>query len=483
MSSGKRKAYLERQAKVAERAARSANDQGEVHALVHVQHPKFGKGRLIADCGSTIRVAFDSPHGEKIIPMDSATRALMNDALRKATASKTNGVSPSTQRIIDDIKARATPRVIDPTPYRCEDEASIPARDWLYGHVLLRGCVSLVIAPGGVGKSSLVIVEAVAMASGRKLLHDQPYGRSRVWLWNGEEDRGELRRRVAAVRRHHRVTEEDLGDRLYIDSGLDESKEIVIAHMDKRDSAIIAKPMKDALIAAIRNRGIDVLIIDPFVSCHEVPENNNNAIDKVAKTYMKIAKETGCAIVLVHHTRKNFGRAVDIEDARGAGSLKDAVRAARALNVMTEDEAANAGVENRFLHVCIADGKANYAPRAGKATWLRLASVVLANGDDVGVPELWQWPDAFAGMTTAHLLAAQRAVDGGKWRENPQAKDWVGIPIAKALGRDLALPAERKALRTMIRLWIANGAFVVVTGKDANREERSYVEVGTWATD
>jgi hypothetical protein len=213
-----------------------------------------------------------------------------------------------------------------------------------------------------------------------------------------------------------------------------------------------------------------------------VPENDNNAIDRVVKAYARIAKETGCAILLVHHTRKTNGQAVDIEDARGASALVAAVRAARALNVMSEEEAADAGVKNRFLHVKISNAKANYAPRADKADWFRLANVTLPNGDDVGVPEPWEWPDAFAGVTAADLLAAQRAVAGGRWREAPQAKEWVGIPIAQALGRDLNRPAERRAVRILLKTWIANGAFVVVTGKDANHEDRSYVAPGEMAT-
>ena len=37
------------------------------------------------------------------------------------------------------------------------------------------------------------------MATGRKLLHDEPWGRSRVWLWNGEDPQDELQRRIAAA--------------------------------------------------------------------------------------------------------------------------------------------------------------------------------------------------------------------------------------------------------------------------------------------
>jgi hypothetical protein len=44
------------------------------------------------------------------------------------------------------------------------------------------------MAPGGRGKSSLVLVEAVAMATGRALLGDEPLRRLKVWYHNGEEN-------------------------------------------------------------------------------------------------------------------------------------------------------------------------------------------------------------------------------------------------------------------------------------------------------
>jgi hypothetical protein len=45
-----------------------------------------------------------------------------------------------------------------------------------------------------------------------------------------------------------------------------------------RTGATIARPVVDAMVAEIITRKIDVLIIDPFVSCHELPENDNTAI-------------------------------------------------------------------------------------------------------------------------------------------------------------------------------------------------------------
>ena len=93
----------------------------------------------------------------------------------------------------------------------------------------------------------------------------------------------------------------------------------------------------------------------------------------------------------------------------------------------------------------------------------------------------WKWPNPFAGVTAADLLAVQKAVAGGCWRENVQARDWVGKAVARALGLDLRKPADKAKVKGLLRGWIAEGALIVVTGKDQRGEERPFVEVGKWA--
>ena len=59
--------------------------------------------------------------------------------------------------------ADAQPIIATPFTWRAEEE--IPRRMWLYGKHLLRRFVSVDVAAGGTGKSSVKIGEALAMAS------------------------------------------------------------------------------------------------------------------------------------------------------------------------------------------------------------------------------------------------------------------------------------------------------------------------------
>jgi hypothetical protein len=318
------------------------------------------------------------------------------------------------------------------------------------------------------------------MASGKPLLGVRPSQRSRVWLWNGEDPLEEMQRRIVAAVKHYGLTREDIDGWLFTDSG--RVKEIVVATQTSKGVTINA-PVQDALIRTIRENRIDVVVIDPFVSSHQVTENDNNAIDRVAKLWGKIANETNCAIELVHHARKTGGGEISVEDGRGAVALLSAARCARVLNAMTDEEAKNAGVENRRLHFRVDNGKANLAPPPEGSVWCKLASIDLGNGDSIGVVCPWTWTDHLEGISVSDLRAAQREVAAGRWRRDPQADAWVGRAVAKALRLNLETFNHKAKVKALLKIWMETGMFVVVDGKDEKGNKRKFVEVGEWATD
>jgi hypothetical protein len=380
------------------------------------------------------------------------------------------------------------PLKFTPTAFTWRDPSTFPRRQFVYGRHYARQFLSVTAAPTKVGKSSKSLVEAVAMASGRNLLGVEPVRPMRVWYWNGEDPQEELERRVLAICLHYGIGRVELEKSLFLDSGRD--TEIIIA-TQTRTGAVIAIPVEDALTAALIDGTFDALILDPAVSIHRVSENDNVAIDAVFKTLGRIAGKANIAVEAVHHTRKLGGAAATIEDARGASAQTAAARNVQTLNRMTKDEAAKAGIEDgeeRFYFRSDSDG--NLSPPSA-TEWFHLKSVGLGNGsrglvddqDYVGVVIPWKRPNAFEGVTVTDLRKAQAAVAAGRWRESPQAKDWVGHPIAKAMGLDATSKAHRTKISAMFKMWTANGMFVVVEGLDAKREKRNFVEVGEPAND
>jgi hypothetical protein len=375
-----------------------------------------------------------------------------------------------------------------PTLYKWRNPSLIPPREFVYGRHYARKYLAATVAPSGIGKTSLTIVNVMAMVSGRNLIGDEPPRPMHVWYWNGEDPREEIERRIAATCINYKVGQEDIGDRLFFDSGRD--TEIIIASQTK-SGALIATPIENALTDAMIDGQFDVLILDPFVSTHRVSENDNMAIDAVAKAFGRIAENANCAIELVHHVRKTNGAEITAEDGRGASAMVAAARSVRVLNNMSKDEAVKSGidVDRRRFFFRSDIGKANLAPPSEKAAWYNLASVPLGNGDPpgggdiVGVVTAWEWPNAFEGVTATDLRAVQAEVRKGRWRENSQAKDWVGIAVARVLKLDPKDKTAKAKIRSLMKTWIEKEMFAVVTVPDENSIPRPYVEVGRPASD
>lgn len=380
---------------------------------------------------------------------------------------------------------------IKATPYGFPDPGSIPRRQFLYGVHYVRQFLSATVAPSGVGKSSLEVVEALAMATGKPLLGVTPRGKFRVWLWNGEDPREEMERRIAAAMMHYGLTRDDVGDRLFLDTGRE--TEIVLA-TETREGVRIAAPVVSALVRTIEANKLDVVQIDPFVSSHRVSENDNGAIDLVTKQWAKIADATRTSIELVHHVRKLNGAEITVEDSRGAGALIATSRSTRALTKMTKGEAARLGLpegsHKRLFR--FGDAKNNLAlPADERASWMELASVALGNGegaagsmdramngDSVGVVTRWEMPEASASLPSDERSVALGLIRAGVWRRDVRSGEaWVGVPISQALGLDVGDETDRARVKAVISEWIKGGVLREVTRLDVKRMARTFVEV------
>ncbi len=327
------------------------------------------------------------------------------------------------------------------------------------------------------------------MVTGRGLLTENASGRKlRVWYWNGEDPREEIERRVAAIGLHYGLSADDIGDRLYMNSGRNSP---IIMATDTRDGAVVATPLRDALIAEMRARGIDVLILDPFVTTHGVPENDNGKINAVVKAFGEIAEGANAAVELVHHVRKAGngmgGQDRGVDDARGAGALVAGARSVRVLNPMQAEDAAKLeiAVGKHWRYFRLDRGKANLKPATTVSHWSRLASVCLNNGhghlaaDDVGVVERWHRPNLAALVTEEQLAELRERIERGEGdRRDVQARAWIGKPLAAILGRNPEDGADRKHLSAVIKALIAAGVLVEEEGYDERRKPVAFVRVG-----
>lgn len=290
-------------------------------------------------------------------------------------------------------------------------DLNLPARDWVLGHRLITGFVTVTVAPGGVGKSMYTMLEALAVATGRPLLGEVPRKTGPVVIYNTEDPLDEIQRRILAICLHYSIPLDELNN-VHILSGVNDPLKLAetIQGQTKvtRDNERLANLVKSTKAVLIS--------VDPFVATHMANENDNGAMDIVIRCFKNLAILNRCSVSIVHHTRKlPAGTGVgDANAARGASSIIDAARVSHTITTMCEKEAKQLGIpeSERFWYVRIDNAKGNMSAPASGAKWLRKVSVKLPNGDSVGTLEPIDLSDRYLDSEIATRLEAEQLASG-----------------------------------------------------------------------
>lgn len=376
------------------------------------------------------------------------------------------------------VGAEPVPRILV-QQYRWRQPEDIPPRPWIYGQLLMRGTVSATVAPGGVGKTSLLIAEALAMATGRSLLttpvHDGP---KHVWILNLEEPEDELARRIQAACRHWSIPEGDIARRLFVNAGPGSA----LLTADSKKPGYVDESLFAELECAMMAARVDVLVLDPFVSSHALDENDNVQIDRVVKRWSRLAQRTRSAVHIVHHTRK-ADAAITSESARGAKALVDAARTVRILNPATPDDIGALGLQPDARAFYARRDKQNMAAGNDERAWFLVRSVSLENGppaDAVGVVIPIPSPKTGSSeLDVATIQAIQAALDGKDRGYDLRASDWAGLDVAPILNLNPADKAHRRILDHTIGDLVRRGLLVRADAYDKRAgRNRPVVRVG-----
>ena len=241
---------------------------------------------------------------------------------------------------------------IDPVPLLFPfpiNGEEIPRRQWIVPGLLLRRNVTILVAPPGSGKSLLTLQMGMMMSTAKHWGGWKPRKKCKVLIINAEDDTDEMRRRLYAAFGEMEIkTLDELRDNLAI---AEAPGDIIIAKADSRTKTVIAQPMVDRLIKTVIDNGFDVLIVDPFAETFEGDENSNSELKWAAVLWRKIARDTNCAVMLVHHTRKFNAEAGNMDSARGGGALVGVARTVSTLFAMTDAEAVTFGVRPNERHL------------------------------------------------------------------------------------------------------------------------------------
>ena len=346
------------------------------------------------------------------------------------------------------------------------DPSTIPERAWQVTGLTMLGHMTLIVSPGAVGKSSFGIAAGVAVALGGNDMipghHDVEQGN--VLLINGEDDHHELNRRLAGVLREYEISPGQLAGKLFLQSFYGQSPRL--ATYDKREDTIHHGALVYKTKAFCLEHNIKLIIIDPLIGFHNAPENTNEAMEQVAAILRFLAKETGAALIVMHHTRKtgsnSEAHAGDAESGRGAVALIWASRIAKTLARMSKDTARkmnldwSIGLDLRRID----DAKANYARAAEGASWFRMKSTQIANGETVPVPVAFDMSglakeleadkeenrrkvmDEQLSEVGQVLVNGSKNGSGGQTDIGAQLETLLGVGRSTALSRLKALPED-----------------------------------------
>ena len=435
---------------------------------------------VLAGDGSTAVhvVRFDTLGVENVKDANDYLREAGEEALKLALAQ----AKPVEQA---KLEAAATERNW-PTPFEPVDAAKIPKRRWVYGHHYIRSYVSVVASAGGLGKSSMQMVEGVSVATGKALLGEPVHETCKVWIVNLEDPMEEMQRRMAAVMQHYGVKADDIRGRLFLDAGRELK---MIFAKQSRDGLEVVEEIVEYMIKVINDNDIGLVFIDPWVAAlGQINENDNAAMNAAVGAVRAIADATDAAIVLTHHIRKQNGEDATIDSVRGAGSLIGAARAARVLNRVSMEEAMKLGVSESEARgiMRVDDGKNNLSLPADKATYRRMLGVQLPNEEYVGVAVEFKLPDLFDGVKAKHALEVQRLVGAAEennepMRKNVQAKSWVGVAVADVLKLDMDKKHEKAKVKAIVNKWLETGVLKESEWKSGRHgREVPVIIVGEW---
>ena len=356
------------------------------------------------------------------------------------------------------------------SPFDPAEMLAIESRKWVYGHFLIRRYLTVIGAPGGTGKSAYIMAVAMAVALNQALLKERVHESGPVWIYNLEDPRDEILRRIHALCIQHQIDPIRLVGHLYVDSGRD--RPLVVA--EKLDSGIVVQtPIVDALVAELKARHVKLLIVDPFVKSHRLEENRNEQIDFAATLWNRVAEQADCAIALLHHFRKG-GQSGDADAFRGAAALTDAARAAVSLAAMSEKEAEKLGIDfdQRRFFIRVDNAKLNLAPPPKDAIWLNLKSVTLPNGDNVQAAVRWElpspWDDLPMPLVVDILDEINRGRNGDLYQTDYRAaENWAGSVIMEAAKK------TNSQARVILQAWDESGILSVTEFTNVNRKKRS----------
>ena len=250
----------------------------------------------------------------------------------------------------------------------------LPIADWrnagdipesLFYNGIYRARYSLMGGASNAGKSYLALMAGISLATGRKMIEPfAPRKRGRVLMLSGEDDAAVIKQRALDTAKRYNV---DL-DGAPIDF-VDQVSPLI--EFDSYSTATFTPAWK-SLEKQCAN--YDLVIIDPLAAWFAVnAENPGGDLSKIGNALAELAKRTGAAILLTHHTSKQGTFTLSQNSLRGHTGLYTPSRWIAIIARPSDSDLGNwgKGKESAVDYLRFVVDKNSYGPNTGAEIVLR----------------------------------------------------------------------------------------------------------------
>ena len=242
-------------------------------------------------------------------------------------------------------------------------------RRYLLKDFLPYGKVGGIVAPGGTGKSQLVLQLGFCVATGERFAGTWDVGeQGSVLLLFAEDDKEEIHRRlhdiVDSMSAFDPTKRANAESRLYIRSLV--GKNNLMTDGDSR-TGVTETDFVDRLLKVTEQiKDLKLIVIDPASRFRGGEENSAEDTTRFIEQVERLCQASGATVLVLHHSNKRSQAdgSQDQSAARGSSAFADGVRWLMTLSRMSEKQAKARGISDvdrhRYLFASLA--KSNYGP-------------------------------------------------------------------------------------------------------------------------
>lgn len=230
---------------------------------------------------------------------------LLDEAIRHDPSVLMQVMRPQPEESVPPLLTRLTVADVQTNPP--------PPPSYAWEGLVPNGHVSLLSAHGGVGKSTIALMLCVAASLNRPLF-GIPTNAGKALFVSLEDSGSVVRHRLAWITKAWSLNPADLEQRLAIVDGTDHPEMFTSSG---RADAGFTTGTYDEMVELVGTEGFGLIVIDNASDAFDGDEIQRRQVRAFMRSLSRLARNTGCAILLLAHVDKGTSRANQVENDEG----------------------------------------------------------------------------------------------------------------------------------------------------------------------